>query len=292
MISTSKAETSASRDILSLGLAILALAVFIYVYQGTFSWLYERYTNPDSHYSHGFFVPFFSGYLIWRTMKAFRPDVLPASKIGLPLIILALLIHIGSVWTHVFFTSGFSLLLLAVGVSLFLFGSEFTRRISFALGFLIFMFPLPIGVIDAFSFPLKLKVAGMAGAILNAAGVSFFREGAVFHLARTTLTIDDPCSGIRSLFSLLAVGAWGAYSFKISTGKKVFLFLSTIPIAIFVNVLRVCALIVAAQWWGPHWALPGHWFHTASGIGVFAVSLILLFLTEWVLEWKREKSCP
>jgi exosortase len=154
------------------------------------------------------------------------------------------------------------------------------------------MFPLPTGVIDAFSFPLKLKVASMAGAILNAVGLSFFREGAVFHLARTTLTVDDPCSGIRSLFTLLAVGAWVAYSFKISNGKKVVLFLSTIPIAIFVNVLRVCALILAAQWWGAHWAFPGHWFHTASGIGVFAVSLILLFLTEWVLEWKREKSCP
>ena len=292
MISTSKTENSASRDVFSLGLAFLALAVFIYVYQGTFSWLYERFTSPDSHYSHGFFVPFFSGYLIWRAMKVFKPDVLPDSGTGLPLIILALLVHIGSVWTHVFFTSGFSILLLAVGVSLFLFGREFTRRIAFALGFLVFMFPLPIGVIHAFSFPLKLKVASMAGAILNAAGVSFFREGAVFHLARTTLTIDDPCSGIRSLFTLLAVGAWVAYSFKISAWKKVVLFLSTIPIAIFANVLRVCALILAAQWRGAHWAFPGHWFHTASGIGVFAVSLILLFLTEWVLEWKREQNSP
>jgi len=284
MISTPKTDNSASRDILSLGLAILALVLFIYAYHGTFSWLYERYTNPDSHYSHGFFVPFVSGYLIWRAMKGSKIDVLPASQIGLPLVILALLIHIGSVWTHVFFTSGFSLLLLVVGVSLFLFGGEFTRRISFALGFLIFMFPLPMGVIDAFSFPLKLKVASMAGAILNAAGLPFFREGAVFHLPRTTLTIDDPCSGIRSLFSLLAVGAWVAYSFKISNVKKVVLFLSTLPIAIFVNVLRVCALILAAHWWGAHWALPDHWFHTALGIGVFVVSLIFLFLIERGLE--------
>jgi len=290
MILTSKTDNSTSQGIFSLGLAILVLAIFIYVYHGTFSWLYERYTNPDSHYSHGFFVPFVSGYLIWQAMKGFKTDALPFSRIGLPLVILALLIHIASVWTHVFFTSGFSLLLLAVGVSLFLFGSEFTRRISFALGFLVFMLPLPMAVIDALSFPLKLKVASMAGAILDAAGLHFFREGAVFHLAQTTLTIDDPCSGIRSLFSLLAVGAWVAYSFKISTWKKIILFLSSIPIAIFVNVLRVCALIMAAQWWGAHWALPEHWFHTVSGIGVFVASLILLFLLEWVLEWKREKS--
>jgi len=275
---------SANRDMMTYGLAVLVLAAFVYVYHGTFSWLYERYTSPDSHYSHGFFVPFVSGYIIWKARKEFKVNTLPASGIGLPLIVLALLIHIGSVWTHVYFTSGFSLLLLAVGVSLFFGGSEFTRRISFALGFLVFMLPLPMAVIDAVSFPLKLKVASMAGAMLDAVGFPFFREGVVFHLPRTVLTIDDPCSGIRSLFSLLAVGAWVAWYFKISTGKKVILFLCTIPIAIFVNVLRVCALILAAQWWGAEWASPDHWFHAASGIGVFALSLLLLFMLEWVLE--------
>jgi hypothetical protein len=46
----------------------------------------------------------------------------------------------------------------------------------------------------------------------------------------------------------------------------------------------VCALILAAQWWGAEWASPDHWFHAASGIGVFALSLLLLFMLEWVLE--------
>ena len=265
-------------------IGILSLACFIYAYHGTFLWLYERYTNPDSHYSHGFLIPLISGYFIWKKREQLKTTVLSSSKMGLGLIILALLVHIGSVWMHVFFTSGFSIFLLFIGLSLYLFGPEFTKKISFPLGFLIFMFPLPMGAIAAFSFPLKLMVANLGTALLNLFGFPIFREGAVVHLARTTLTIDDPCSGIRSLISLLALGALIAYISNTGLLKKVILFISAIPIAIFTNVLRVCALILAANWLGSEWALPEHWFHTASGMGVFGISMILLFLTMRSLE--------
>lgn len=265
-------------------ISILSIACFIYAYSETFLWLYERYTNPDSHYSHGFLIPWISGYLIWRKKDQLTKTLLLSSKIGLALIVLSLLIHIGSVWTHVFFTSGFSILLLLIGISLYLLGIEFTKTISFSLGFLIFMFPLPMGAISLFSFPLKLMVANLGTSFLNLFGFPIFREGAVVHLARTTLTIDDPCSGIRSLISLLALGALIAYLSHMGILRKVILFISAIPIAIFSNVLRVCALILAANWWGSNWAMPEHWFHTASGMGVFGISLVLILLTMKGLE--------
>ena len=265
-------------------LICLSIVLFVYAYHGTFLWLYERYTNPDSHYSHGFLIPLISGYLIWRKRHELKNTVSSSSRIGLVLIVLALLTHIGSIWTHVFFTSGFSILLLLVGISLYLFGLEFTKKISFPLGFLIFMFPLPTGAISVFSFPLKLMVSNLGTSLLSLFGFPIFREGAIVHLARTTLTIDDPCSGIRSLISLLALGALIAYISKTSILRKVILFVSAIPIAIFTNVLRVCALILAANWLGSQWAMPEHWFHSASGMGVFGISMVLIFLTMRALE--------
>ena len=262
----------------------LSIACFIYAYHQTFLWLYERYTNPDSHYSHGFLIPMISGYLIWRKRHELKNTIPSSLRIGLVLIVLALLIHIGSIWTHVFFTSGFSMLLLLVGISLYLFGLEFTKKISFPLGFLIFMFPLPMGAISVFSFPLKLMVANLGTSLLSLFGFPIFCEGAIVHLAATTLTIDDPCSGIRSLISLLALGALIAYISKTSVLRKMILFISAIPIAIFTNVLRVCALILAANWLGSQWAMPEHWFHTASGMGVFGISMVLIFLTMRALE--------
>lgn len=265
-------------------LICLSISLFIYAYHGTFLWLYERYTNPDSHYSHGFLIPLISGYLIWRNRDRLKNSLGSGSGVGLGLIVLSLLIHIGSVWTHIFFTSGFSILLFLVGISLYIFGFRFTKTISFPLGFLIFMFPLPMEAVAAFSFPLKLMVANLAASFLNFLGLPLFREGAAIHLARTTLMIDDPCSGIRSLISLLALGALITYLSGTSVLRKMIIFLSTIPIAIFSNVLRVCALILAANWLGSRWAMPEHWFHTASGLAVFGISMILIYLTMRVVE--------
>ena len=268
----------------NLVLGLLCLASFIYVYYGTFLWLYERYTIPDSDYSHGFLIPFISGYFIWKKVKNPESAPMAGSKTGLILIVLALLTHVASVWTHVFFTSGFAILLFLVGVTLYFFGREFTKSIAFPLAFLFFMFPLPMGAIAAISFPLKLLVSNLAGGALSIFGFPLYREGAVVYLAKTTLTIDDPCSGIRSLISLLALGALIAYISHTPVWKKGILFVSAIPIAIFSNVLRVCALILAANFLGPQWAMPEHWFHTASGMGVFGVSMVFLFLLLRILE--------
>ena len=268
----------------SLVLAFLSIACFIYAYHETFLWLYERYTNPDSHYSHGFLIPFVSAYLIWNKKDQLRQVIPSSSRAGLILMILSLLIHVGSVWTHIFFTSGFSILLLLAGFSLYFYGAEFTRKIAFPLWFLAFMFPLPMRAISAISFPLKLIVADAAATCITGIGIPLLREGAVIHLANTSLTIGDPCSGIRSLISLLALGALVAYISQATMVKKAAIFLAAIPIAIFTNILRVCALILAANWWGGQWASPEHWFHTTSGMAVFVVSMVLLFVTMKVLE--------
>lgn len=274
-------------DGMTWALCSISVGLFMYSYLSTFLWLYERYTNPDSHYSHGFLIPLISGWLIWRKRDELRGMTLSGSGIGLLLMAIALLVHVGSVWTHVFFTSGFSILLFVIGVCLYLLGPAITKNIAFPLGFLAFMFPLPMGVISAFSFPLKLLVADLGALTMKTLGVSLYREGAIISLANASLSVGDPCSGIRSLISLLALGALIAHMSSMSTPRKIALFFMAIPIAIFTNVLRVCALILVADRFGSMWASPEHWFHTASGMGVFVVSMILLFLTMKVLEGRR-----
>jgi len=268
----------------------LSLGLFVYAYYDTFLWLYERYTNPDSHYSHGFLIPLVSGWLIWQKRDALRTLKTPGSIIGLYLVCLALLVHIASVWTHTFFTSGFSIMLLVVGVCLYLYGTEVTREIAFPLAFLTFMFPLPMRIISAISFPLKMLVARLGVGAMKMVGMPLIREGAVVLLPNASLTVGDPCSGIRSLISLLALGAVIAYMSHLSFPRKVILFFLAIPIAIFTNVLRVCALIIAANSLGSEWASPDHWFHLTSGLAVFVVSMVLLLFSVKVLSWIPQKK--
>jgi len=284
---TANDRTSSKNTASALLVSILSVSGFLYVYYDTFIWLYERYTNPDSHYSHGFLIPLVSGWLIWRKRDELRGMTPSGWGTGLILMVLALLLHVGSVWPHVFFTSGFSIMLFIIGACIYLLGPAITKKIAFPLGFLAFMFPLPMGVISAFSFPLKLLVADLGALAMKALGVSLYREGAIISLTNASRTVGDPCSGIRSLISLLALGALIAHMASMSTPRKIALFFMAIPIAIFTNVLRVCALILVADRFGSMWASPEHWFHTASGMGEFVVSMILLFLTMKVLEGRR-----
>lgn len=271
-------------------LSIISFGLFIFAYNSTFLWLYERYINPDSHYSHGFLIPFVSGWLIWQKRNELRVLRTSGSIIGLYLLGIALLIHIGSVWTHTFFTSGFSIQMLIIGVCLYLFGPKVTREIAFPLAFLAFMFPLPMRVISSVSFPLKMLVARLGVGAMEVAGMPLIREGAIILLPNASLTVGDPCSGIRSLIALLALGALIASMSPLSFPRKIILFLAAIPIAIFSNVLRVCALIMAANSLGSRWASPEHWFHTTSGLAVFVISMALILLSVKVLAWKPQKK--
>ena len=263
---------------------LLSLGLFLYAYHETFLWLIERYNNPDSHYSHGYLIPFICGYLVWQQRNELAQQPRMSSPFGLGLIVLALLVHVASVWTHTFFTSGFSIMALAIGLCLYLYGTRITKLLAFPLGFLVFMFPLPMRVISAISFPLKMLVANLGTKIMEMSGMLIVREGAMIHLANASLSVGDPCSGIRSLIALMAMGALFAYLLRGSFARKFLVFLLAVPVAIATNVLRVCALIFVADKLGGQWASPEHWFHTVSGLAVFVISMAMLFGIMRLLE--------
>lgn len=269
---------------------IILFAFFVFIYNSTFLWLYERYTSADSYYSHGFLVPLVTGFFIWRKREKLRTLPPGYSIWGLVFVVWGLMIHVLSIWTHIFFTSGFSILFLVFGLSLFLFGKEITKEILFPLFFLLFMLPLPLNVISAFSFPLKMYVTKFSLGLVSKMGIPAFRQGFHIYLSNASLTIGNPCSGLRSLISFMALGAIFAYLLKASLSRKLFVFLLSIPIALFSNMTRVVALTLAANFWGSKTASPGGFFHDFSGIAIFILGLGLLILFWRLLEWKNLKQ--
>ena len=137
------------------------LLIFAICYHSILTWMYSRYMGFDSYYSHGFIIPFVSGFFIWQKrqqLKSMTPEI---SWWGLIIIIFAVLLHIIGTILYIFSISGFSIFFLIIGSSLFLFGKKITRVIIFPLVFLVFMFPLPLAIIGAISFPMKVLVASM-----------------------------------------------------------------------------------------------------------------------------------
>ncbi len=271
------------RAINVLGLTIIGVLV-AFTYKATFLWMYERYIGADSYYSHGFLVPFVSLFFIYQQKEHLRQSEPEKSLTGLFVLIFALCLHILGTILYVFSVSGFSIFFLAIGLTLFLFGKEIAKVIWFALFFLIFMFPLPQAVISLFSFPLKIFAAKAGVWIVRLLGVPVHGEGFNIFIPAGHLLVGNPCSGLRSLISFLALGAVFAYMAPLSIGKKWILFLLSIPIALLSNIVRVPILILVSHYWGLEAAAPDTLVHTGSGVLVFVLGFLLLFFAAKVLE--------
>ncbi|MCK9502491.1 MAG: exosortase/archaeosortase family protein [Lascolabacillus sp.] len=276
---------SGTKVIHSIGISLL-IAVSAFLYASVIQWMYGRYTSIESYYSHGFLIPFVSAFLIWQKRAQLQYMEPAGSWWGLLVVIAALLLHITGTIVYVYSVSGFSILLLIFGLSLFLFGRQITRSILFPLSFLFFMFPLPEAFISLISFPLKMFAADAGTWIVRLLGIPILQEGFNITIPNGKLLVGNPCSGLRSLITFLALGALYAYMSNLPQWRKWVLFSLSIPIALFSNITRIPILILVSHYWSLEAAAPDTLVHTGSGIFVFVLGFALLFLGAKVLSWQ------
>jgi exosortase len=117
-------------------------------------------------------------------------------------------------------------------------------------------------------------------------GIPVFREGFNISIPGGNLIVGNPCSGLRSLISFLALGAVYAYLTHLPLSRKWILFFTTIPIALLSNIVRIPILILVSNYWGLEAAAPDTIVHTGSGLLVFILGFLLLLSAAKVLEWR------
>ena len=232
----------------------------------------QWYDDPD--YSHGFLIPFMSGYFVWERREKLRalspvPSVWGIGLLGLGLLMLV----IGSLGAELYLQRS-SLIVVLAGLVLLLRGRESLRVLAFPIAFLFFMIPLPAIVVNTVAFPLQLFAAQTATFCLYNFGIPVLREGNVILLAGTTLEVAEACSGIRSLQALLALGTVYGYFSQRVMWKRWMLVLLSIPIAIVANAFRVTGTGVLANYWGVE-AAEG-FYHTFQGWLIFVIAFVLL----------------
>ncbi|MDY6964988.1 MAG: exosortase/archaeosortase family protein [Halobacteriota archaeon] len=228
----------------------------------------------DPYYSHGFLVPLISGYIIFRKREYLIEIEENPSNIGLIFLTSGLLFHaVGLFWT-VRFLGAFSLIVVIVGLIILIYGTDFMKYLSFPILFLVFMVPIPLSYI--ISVELQTFSSIIATHLVNALGIPAVNVGAEIHLESCSFLVGAPCSGLRSIISLLALSTIYAYVLEGRMYMKVLLVISAVPIAIFANILRISSILIIADIYGSEAAMS--FFHYFSGLLLFGASLLLLLI--------------
>lgn len=231
--------------------------------------------STDDNYSHGFLVLPVALYLAWERRGALMAAPRRPSALGFAVVVGSLLVLAAGTLGAELFLTRVAIVGVLVGIVLFAFGWAHLRLLAFPLSFLLLMIPLPAIVFNQIALPLQLLASQVGEAGLRAFGVPVLREGNVMLLANTTLEVAEACSGIRSLISLLTLAIVYGYFMDSRHWVRWMLALSTVPIAVLTNGLRVAGTGIAAHRYGPE-AAEG-FLHTFSGWLVFVSALALLF---------------
>ena len=236
--------------------------------------------NPD--YGHGFLVPLFSGYVLWRERERWTRSEIKPSNFGFLVMVGGIVLLLGGSLGAELFTSRFSLLVLLAGMALFLAGWKMLRSVSFALGFLILMIPIPVIIYNQITFPLQLLASRFATFSLELMQVPVLREGNVLILPNYTLEVVEACSGIRSLMTLITLAITYGYLVERRRWARYTLPVLMVPIAIVSNAIRIMGTGFLTYHFGPK-AAEG-FFHEFSGWIIFLAALVLMFLCHLILR--------
>ena len=240
-------------------------------------------TNPD--YSHGFLIIPLCLYFVWeRRRRLAALDVRPSSA-GLVIVAASLGLFVAGQLGAELFLSRVSLIGVLAGSVAFVLGRAQARVLAWTFCFALLMIPLPAIVFNEIAMPLQLLASNVAEQTLLAASIPVLREGNVIFLSTATLEVAEACSGIRSLVSLLTVGIVYGYFSEDRMSRRVLLALSTLPIAVVANALRVAGTGVLAHLVGPQVA--DGFFHTFAGWLVFMSAVVMIFVLQGLMRTLR-----
>jgi EpsI family protein len=251
---------------------VVLLALFLLLYGSLFPRLVrEWYEHQDVSY--GVLVLFISAYLIWEKRKLLRSLPIRFASVGSVLLFLGATIGVIGFTIDDDFTVRCAMLITLNGLVLFLFGRAYFKALLFPLAYLFLMIPLPYAAIKEITYHLRMFDAKYATYILKASGISVYRDAHLLHLPNITLEIADGCSGIASLFAMVALGIVYVYLVPLKKSSKLLLIGGTIILPIVANLTRIVVVSASVYFYGP--AMLQSFLHSFSGTFTFLLSVVL-----------------
>ena len=262
-------------------LIAVAMIIAIVPFRDALGALYDIW-NIQPEYSHGILVPPLAAYLVWRERAWLATTPFIGSWAGIPLILAGIVMWLAGELSTIFVIVQYSFLFVFYGLVLTLLGWPVFRRLWMPLLVLVFMIPLPAFFSNNLSLQLQLLSSHLGVWLVRLAGISVFVEGNVIDLGVYKLQVAEACDGLRYLFPLMTLTFVVAYFFRAPFWKKALLFLSSVPITVLMNSLRIGVIGITVEQWGP--SMAEGLLHEFQGWMVFMFSLAVVFVVAWQLS--------
>jgi len=259
-----------------------------------FNWMWEKWSDPANDASHGKLIPIVVLGLLWLRRRRLVDSVAGVWWPGLVALAFALGLHVvGYVvqqprLSMVAFFSGAWIL---VGL---VWGRK-TLMVSF-FPFFIFAFCVPMGGTFAQGLTLPLR-------LIAAKGATFITKDLLeVPVERIGTKLTDPngffgsfdvaaeCSGIRSFIALLAITTIFSVLTMKTLWRRTVMIVSTVPLALICNILRITTIILAANTFKS--AAAGTFVDDYFGYVTYAVAIGCVFLLGRLLREKKPAGPP
>lgn len=230
--------------------AYLFAVVVVFLYVPVLIAAGTRWLNTEQ-YTHGVFIfPISLAILYVKQREIFACAKNPHAA-GIVVLAFGLLMQVVSHYLNFEFFSMLSLIPVLAGGILIFHGVDLWRVVRFPILFLGFAANLPGVVLGAPSRWIQSVSATGAATATKLVGFTIMQHGNLLDVPGMTLEVADVCSGFRKLTALVVFAVLYGYLFPISNARRLMLVAAVVPIAIVVNIARLCVLIAASSWGGP-----------------------------------------
>jgi exosortase len=220
--------------------------LFVYLFRREIETIVHRWLT-DSSWSHGFLIPLFSLYFLNQRRTQILSLQTKPNYLGLFFLICGILFYpFNIVHLRYGYLCPIGMIATLGAVVLFLGGWGLVKYTWLPIGYLVFAVPLPVRYYVSLTIPMRQWAATVAAFLLSLVNdLEATASGVVVDVVykgqrlEPALDVAEACSGMRLLMAFLALGVAMAYLHYRPIWQRIVLLASTIPIAIFCNIVRV-----------------------------------------------------
>ena len=243
-------------------------------------------SRPED-WAHAYLVPLISAAYVWKQRK----ELLSAPAVTFWPGFALLMSGLGTyVYFIIFYANhmfqGLSIVVALAGIVLLLAGPRVFGVLAFPVGYLALGVTISEQVMNGITFQLKLLASKASYLMLTMIGVDVEVAGNLLTIFKANgeevpLNVAEACSGMRMVIAFIALASAVAFFGCRQWWQRIALMLLAVPVALFMNVIRVAVLAVASL---VDADLSQGEAHTMIGTLLLVPSLLLFMGCVWALN--------